>query len=98
MRAFAALLERVYYTYGNRDKARILTDYLKSTPDPDRGYALAIIGGTLEMPHFKRTMVRDLIYARVDPVLVDMSYDYVGELSETVAHLWPGPAVGSPLP
>jgi DNA ligase 1 len=98
MRTFAALLERLYYTYGNRDKARILTDYLKTTPDPDRGYALAIIAGTLDMPHFKRAMVRDLIVARVDPVLVEMSYDYVGELSETVAHLWPGKVSDKPIP
>ena len=90
MRDFAALLERLYYTYGNRDKARILNDYLKATPDPDRGYALAIIAGGLELPHFKRGVVRELINARVDPVLVELSYDYVGELSETVAHLWPG--------
>jgi DNA ligase-1 len=98
MRAFAALLERLYYTYATGNKERILSDYLKSTPDPDRGYALAIIGGTLELPHFKRGMVRDLINARVDPVLVEMSYDYVGELSETVAHLWPGKEQTQELP
>jgi len=30
-----------------------------------------------------------LIAARTDPVLFALSYDYVGDLSETVALLWP---------
>ncbi len=89
MRAFARLLDRLFFTYGNLAKARLLLDYLREMPDPDRGYAIAIIAGTLDLPGFKRGMIRDLIAARVDPVLVDLSYDYVGELSETVAHLWP---------
>jgi DNA ligase-1 len=89
MRAFARLLDRLFFTYGNLAKAKLLLDYLSETPDPDRGYAVAIIAGALDLPGFKRGMIRDLIAARVDPVLVDLSYDYVGELSETVAHLWP---------
>jgi DNA ligase-1 len=98
MRRFARLLDRLFYTYGNLAKARLLLDYLRETPDPDRGYAVAIIAGTLDIPEFKRSMVRDLIASRVDPVLVDLSYDYVGELSETVAHLWPGTAPAEDLP
>jgi DNA ligase-1 len=98
MRAFSALLERLYYTYGNNAKARILGDYLRSTPDPDRGYALAAIAGTLEAPEFKRSMVRELVMARIDPVLFELSYDYIGEMSETVAHLWPGKTRAETLP
>ena len=89
MRKFSALLERLYYTHSTLGKEKLLCDYFASTPDPDRGYALAIIAGTLTLPNFKRTMVLDLIRARTDPVLLAMSQDYVGELSETVAHLWP---------
>ena len=89
MRRFAQLLERLYYEHSHLGKERLLCEYFATTPDPDRGYALAIIAGTLQMPNFKRSMVLDLIRARVDPTLFAMSYDYVGELSETVAHLWP---------
>ncbi len=90
MRTFSRLLERLYYEPSTLAKERLLLDYFKTTPDPDRGYAIAVIAGTLSLPNFKRSMVLDLIRARVDPVLLTMSYDYVGELSETVAHLWPG--------
>ncbi|MDZ4790212.1 MAG: cisplatin damage response ATP-dependent DNA ligase [Hyphomicrobiales bacterium] len=89
MQAFAELLDRLYFTHGNLDKATILKRYLAETPDPDRGFAVAVIAGALNLEFFKRSLVRDLITARVDPVLFDMSYDYVGEMSETAAHLWP---------
>ncbi len=93
MRAFSQLLEKLYYEPATSAKERLLLDYFATTPDPDRGYAVAIIGGSLSLPNFKRGMVLDLIRARTDPQLLAMSHDYVGELSETVAHLWPTPAI-----
>ena len=95
MRKFSGLLERLYYEHSNLGKEKLLCDYFASTPDPDRGYALAIIAGTLDVPHFKRGLVLELVSQRVDPTLLAMSYDYVGELSETVAHLWSGAPDGS---
>lgn len=98
MKAFSALLERLYYEHSTLGKDRLLRDYFAATPDPDRGYALAILAGTLTLPDFKRSMVLELIRARVDPVLLALSHDYVGELSETVAHLWPGEGGEGQLP
>ncbi len=99
MRDFSRLLERLYYEPATLGKERLLLDYFAETPDPDRGYAVAVIAGTLSLPNFKRAMVLDLIRARTDPTLLAMSYDYVGELSETVAHLWPAaPAPDTDLP
>jgi len=89
MQAFAALLDRLYYTHSNLDKAAVLTNYLRGTPDPDRGFAVGVIAGALSFELFKRALVRDLVAERVDPVLLALSYDYVGEMSETVAHIWP---------
>ncbi len=91
MRAFAELLDRLYFSHGNLAKAAILHDYFRHTPDPDRGWAVAAISGELRFDLFKRTLVRDLVAERTDPALFAMSYDYVGEMSETVAHLWPTP-------
>ena len=89
MQAFAALLDRLYYTHSTNDKAAVLTNYLSRTPDPDRGFAVGVIAGTVNFELFKRALVRDLVAERVDPVLLALSYDYVGEMSETVAHIWP---------
>ena len=86
---FAELVHRLFFTSGNLAKARILRAYIEKTPDPDRGWAIAILSGRLHLTLFKRSLINSLIKSRVDPYLFDLCYDYVGELSETVALLWP---------
>jgi ATP-dependent DNA ligase len=66
-----------------------MTDYFRNVPDPDRGFALAALTGALSFRYAKPSLVKALIATRVDPVLFDLSYDFVGDLSETVALLWP---------
>jgi DNA ligase-1 len=68
-----------------------MTDYFRQTPDPERGFALAALTGALSFRYAKPGIIRALIAERVDPVLFGLSYDYVGDLSETVALLWPSP-------
>ncbi len=89
MNRFAELLDRLAYEPGRNNKLRLLTAYLRDTPDPDRGYALAALTGALSFKHAKAGLIRDLITNRTDPVLFGLSYDYVGDLSETVALMWP---------
>jgi DNA ligase 1 len=91
MNRFAALLDRLAYESGRNAKLRLLEDYFRTTPDPERGYALAAITGALSFRHAKPGLIRELIAERTDPVLFAMSYDYVGDLSETVALMWPAP-------
>jgi DNA ligase-1 len=86
---FAELLDRLAYEPGRNNKLRLITAYFRTTPDPDRGYALAALTGALSFKHAKAGLVRDLIAARADPLLFALSYDYVGDLSETVALMWP---------
>ena len=89
MNRFAELLDRLAYEPGRNNKLRLITAYFRETPDPDRGYALAALTGALSFRHAKPGLIRDLIAARTDPVLFALSYDYVGDLSETVALMWP---------
>ncbi len=89
MNRFAELLDRLAYEPGRNNKLRLLTAYLRDTSDPDRGYALAALTGALSFKHAKPGLIRDLIADRTDPVLFALSYDYVGDLSETVALMWP---------
>ena len=91
MRAFSQLLDDLVYTRSRNTKLRLIGDYLKQTPDPDRGYGLAALTGTLDIPHVKPAAVRGLVEERIDPVLFFMSRDYVGDTAETVALLWPTP-------
>src|SRR6476620_11089437 len=89
MNRFAALLDRLAYEPSRNAKLRLLTDYFRTTPDPDRGYALAAVTGALSFRHAKPGIIRALIAERTDPVLFELSWDYVGDLSETVALMWP---------
>jgi DNA ligase-1 len=89
MNRFAELLDRLAYEPGRNNKLRLITAYFREVPDPDRGYALAALTGALSFKHAKPGLIRDLIAERTDPVLFGLSYDYVGDLSETVALMWP---------
>jgi DNA ligase-1 len=89
MNRFAELLDRLAYEPGRNNKIKLMTDYFRSTPDPSRGYALAALTGALSFKHAKPALLRALIADRVDPELFALSYDYVGDLSETIALLWP---------
>ena len=91
MRRFAELLDRLAFEPSRLGKLRLMTEFFRSAPDPDRGYALAALTGTLTFQHAKPALIRRLIADRVDPTLFDLSYDFVGDLSETVALLWPAP-------
>ena len=95
MNRFAELLDRLAYEPGRNNKLRLITRYFREVEDPDRGYALAALTGALSFKHAKPGLIRDLIAERADPVLFALSYDYVGDLSETVALMW---AKSSPLP
>ena len=92
MNRFAELLDRLAYEPGRNAKLRLIADYLRATPDPERGWALAALTGALTFGTPSRGMIRALITERTDPVLFGLSYDYVGDLSETVALMWPADA------
>src|SRR5215471_16636869 len=89
MRAFARLLDRLSFTPGRNAKLVLVRDFLKETPDPDRGWALAALTGQLAFEAAKPAAIRKAVEARVDPILFGWSYDFVGDLAETVALVWP---------
>jgi DNA ligase-1 len=91
MNRFANLLDRLAYEPSRNNKLRLITDYFASVGDPERGWALAALTGALRFQHAKPGIIRTLIAERTDPVLFELSYDYVGDLSETVALMWPPP-------
>jgi len=89
MRAFAELLDRLSLTPSRNAKLVLVREYLKARPDPDRGWALAALTGDLVFDVAKPAMIRRAVEARVDPVLLGWSRDFVGDMAETVALIWP---------
>ncbi|NML94668.1 cisplatin damage response ATP-dependent DNA ligase [Novosphingobium olei] len=91
MKAFAALIDQLVYTRSRNGKLALIARYLRETPDPDRGWALAAMTDGLNFPAVKAGTVRALMAERVDEVLWALSRDYVGDTAETASLLWPEP-------
>ncbi len=89
MNRFAALLDRLAYEPRRLGKLALLEQYFRETPDPDRGWALAAMTGALTFKNAKAGLIRSLAADKTDPVLFGLSYDFVGDLAETVALIWP---------
>ena len=89
MKAFATLLDTLVYTTSRNRKLALIADYLRETPDPDRGWALAALTGELDFPAVKSSTIRNLMKERVDPILWTLSRDFVGDTAETASLLWP---------
>jgi len=89
MECFAALLDRLSLTPQRNGKLALLVEHFSAAPDPERGLALAALTGGLEFKGAKAGAIRALAASRVDPVLFELSYDYVGDLAETTALIWP---------
>ncbi|MFW6413453.1 MAG: hypothetical protein ACOC0V_04895, partial [Oceanicaulis sp.] len=89
MERFARLLDSLSLTPQRNAKLALLVEYFKERPDPERGLALAAITGGLKFTGAKSGAIRAIAAERVDPVLFEMSYDYVGDLAETTALIWP---------
>ncbi|MBO6784924.1 MAG: ATP-dependent DNA ligase, partial [Alphaproteobacteria bacterium] len=96
MREFARLLDALAFQPARNGKLALLVEYFSTAPDPDRGYTLAALAGTLDLPTAKPKLIRELVAERVDPELFRMSYDYVGDLAETAALIWPEPDTAEP--
>ena len=97
MKRFAALIDRLIYTRSRNSKLALIVDYLRHTPDPDRGWAIAALTESLDFPAVKAGTVRTLLATRVDEELFRLSRHFVGDTAETAALLWPEPAHPFPL-
>ena len=89
MRAFSCLLDRLAFTPSRNAKLTLMRDYFRETPDPERGWTLAALTGALSFDVAKPSAIRKAIESRMDPELFALSHDYVGDLAETVALVWP---------
>ncbi len=89
MIVFSDLLEKLVFTSSKNSKIELIVDYLKHTKDPDRGYAIAAITNGLIFNNLKPSHLKELVQSKVDPVLFKISYDYVGDLGETISLIWP---------
>jgi DNA ligase-1 len=98
MQRFAELLDRLVYTTARNAKLKLLEDYFRTTPDPDRGWALAALTDGLPLRLPLRKTLQTILGPHVDPLLYRLSRDYVGDTAETVSLLWPDARANAPPP
>ena len=89
MKGFSDLLDALLFSPRRNVKLAHLVNWIKTTADPDRGYGLAALTSDLSFRSVKAGVVRELAGQVTDPDLFALSYDFVGDLAETVALLWP---------
>jgi DNA ligase 1 len=98
MKKFAQLLDRLSYTSSRNGKLILLQDYFTTTPDPERGYALAALTDGLPISLPLQRVISVLSATRFDPILFKLSRDYVGDTAETLALIWTETHSSAPPP
>ena len=98
MQAFAALLDSLSFQPARNAKLRLIETYLRETPDPDRGWALAALTGELTFTAAKPALLRSFGEEKIGRELFHLSYDYVGDLAETLALVWETKPEAGPPP
>jgi DNA ligase-1 len=88
VQAFAELLDSLSFQPARNAKLRLIETYLRETPDPDRGWALAALTGGLDFAGAKPALLRSFGEDKIGAELFHLSYDYVGDLAETLALIW----------
>ena len=66
---FADLLDGLSFAGGRNAKLALMAHWLRTTPDPDRGWGLAALTGELDLPAVKPALIRGLVEQRMDPEL-----------------------------
>ena len=89
MKDFSELINKLLLTPSRNRKIQILADYFSNISDPERGYTLAILTNSLELRNIPISKIKEIIYENVDKDLFALSYDYVGDLAETISLIWP---------
>ena len=89
MKKFSELINKLLLTPSRNRKIDILSDYFQNTPDPDRGFALAVLTGNLELRNISISKIKEIVCKKIDPELFALSYEYVGDLAETISLIWP---------
>lgn len=100
MKAFAHLFAELDATTSTKAKTDTLEAYFRSAPHADAAWALYVLAGGKPRQTVPTGLIRSTAreMAGVPEWLFDESYDVVGDLAETVAHILPPPTAAVDVP
>ncbi len=88
MRKFSILLKQLIFCPSNIEKTKVIIDYLNDVDIEEAGYTIAALTNNLKFKNIKANKVKQIIKSKVDSTLFDLSYDYVGDLADTISLIW----------
>jgi DNA ligase-1 len=94
VKRFAALFAAIDVTTSTNAKVAAMVDYFRAAPPEDAAWAVYFLAGSKPRQLVPSALLAALAceQAGIEPWLFDVSYEAVGDLAETVAHLLPAPA------
>lgn len=95
---FADLLERLTFTTDTPARVALLRHYCETETDPGRGYGLGLLMGAARAASLRPGFLRTLAANRLDPDLFRWSHAFSGDLTETIALMWPSARGNAPPP
>ena len=100
MKAFARLFAELDATTSTTAKTDALEAYFRAAPPADAAWALYVLAGGKPRQTVPTGLIRSTAreVAGVPEWLFDESYDVVGDLAETVAHILPPPTASVDVP
>jgi DNA ligase-1 len=100
MRDFARLYAALDATTATRGKLEVLTRYFATAAPADAAWAVYFLSGGKPRQLVPTKMLRELVIeqARIPEWLFEESYQAVGDLAETIAHLLPDASGGADAP
>lgn len=93
MKQFADLFQQLDQTTKTNEKVRALAQYFEASSDPDKVWAIALLGGKRPKRTLSAARLREWAAwsAGIPEWLFEQSYHVVGDLAETIALLLPAP-------
>ena len=88
---FSKLLKQLIFSSSNKEKTKLIIDYFNNVSILEAGYTIAALTNNLKFKNIKAGSVKHLIKSKVDSTLFDLSYEYVGDLADTISLIWNRP-------
>ena len=89
MNNLSILLDKLLLNSSKKIKIRLLNEYFEQANSNDRGWTLSIITNSIKKKNIHLNDLKNLIKNKISPELFELSYDYVGDIAETISLLWP---------
>ncbi len=88
MNDFPTLLEDLLLSSSKKKKISLLVNYFHKSEIKEKGWAFFLLTNRMQRKYLNSRDLKEIVIKRVGEPLFKYSYDYVGDLAETISLLW----------